>query len=368
MEVAESYQLEFSQLVANQESIEVKPRKRRGNGTTTRIKRRKLLLPNAIDTRNKLSNFVVGKSNLQAYNIAQSIVLNPSREYPFFLLVAPSGLGKTHLLQGMINGLTKYRPEVDYLFYKGNDFKKIVLSDEFNIGRAKAIFIDDFDDFFSCAESQKKFCSVFDYLRAQNIQLVATMSVLPKNIKTTYERFNTRISSAVIQKIDFLDRELGESIIRRKLKEVGLTLREDIITLIADSFHFHVYGIESALLKLKSYRDTYNKELDFDTALKELQSLGQLIDSGDRSRHIIERVAKYFKKDPHELCGPLRRKEIAYVRHVTMYILYKKAGFSYKRIGTMFNRDHTSVIYAITKIQRRVNCDGELQKIVHKLS
>jgi chromosomal replication initiator protein len=244
MDVAESYQLELSSLIApNKGKVDVSTsRARGGNGTSTRIKRRKLLSPNAVDTRNKLSNYVVGKSNLQAYNVAQSIVLNPSLEYPFFIIVAPSGLGKTHLIQGMINGLHKYNPEMDVLFFKGSSFLDQLINKKIYLNRIKAIFVDDFDDILSNEIAQKEFCGLFDQIRSQNIQLVISMSVLPKNVSNVYARFNSRISSGVIEKIDFLDRELGESITRRKLKEIGFSLREDIVTLIADSFCYHVYG------------------------------------------------------------------------------------------------------------------------------
>lgn len=368
MDAAESYQLEFSSFFACDEHKAPVSIPKRNCRTSARIKRRKLFMPNGLDGRNKLSNFVVGKSNLRAYNIAQSIVLNPSTEYSFFVLVAPSGLGKSHLMQGMIHGLMKYRPEVNYHYYNGGEFRELLLNQKLNLNRVKALFVDDFDEILSSDKAQQEFCIIFDLIKRRNIQLVISMSVLPKNISTSLPRFIGRISSGAIQKMDVLDRELGESITRRKLKEIGLELREDIITLIADSFRFHIYGIESALLKLKSYYDTYGEELVFETAIKELQSLGQLIDSGDRSRRIIERVAEFYKRDPFELYGPLRRKEIAFVRHVAMYVLKEKAGLSYKRIGVMFNRDHSSVIYAITKISKRVSCDSEFQKVVHQLS
>lgn len=53
------------------------------------------------------------------------------------------------------------------------------------------------------------------------------------------------------------------------------------------------------------------------------------------------------------IVGPRRDKSITYARHVAMYLVRKKTNASYPEIGRAFgNRDHTTVMSAIRKIER----------------
>jgi chromosomal replication initiator protein len=67
-------------------------------------------------------------------------------------------------------------------------------------------------------------------------------------------------------------------------------------------------------------------------------------------RDIIAVVADVFAVDPADVTGSCRRPEFVKPRHVAMYLAREAGERSLPEIGRAFNRDHTSVLYAIGRV------------------
>ena len=63
----------------------------------------------------------------------------------------------------------------------------------------------------------------------------------------------------------------------------------------------------------------------------------------------------------------VRKKEFALARHVAMFILKEKADLNLVKVGEIFSRDHTSVIYAVARVKEQLTADRELRKAVQSL-
>jgi hypothetical protein len=59
----------------------------------------------------------------------------------------------------------------------------------------------------------------------------------------------------------------------------------------------------------------------------------------------------HFNLKTEQLMGVRREKDIAYQRHLGMYIARELTKQSYPRIGVIFNRDHTSVLHGVRRIK-----------------
>lgn len=72
---------------------------------------------------------------------------------------------------------------------------------------------------------------------------------------------------------------------------------------------------------------------------------------------IIDLVANAHDIPTENLRGRSRRADIVRARHAAMYAVRQHTDLSYPAIGRLFNRDHTTVIHAVTRIEgaRRVN-------------
>lgn len=68
-------------------------------------------------------------------------------------------------------------------------------------------------------------------------------------------------------------------------------------------------------------------------------------------RAIISVTASHFGLTADDIKGPSQRAEIASARQVAMYVAHAAKGLNLSTIGFAFNRDHTTVLYAIRKVQ-----------------
>lgn len=83
-------------------------------------------------------------------------------------------------------------------------------------------------------------------------------------------------------------------------------------------------------------------------------------------KEIQERVSVYFGVTMKELTGKSRRASIVKPRHIAMY-LCKQQSFSYPDIGEAFDKDHTTVIHAVEKIEAQIKTDEKLKGIIEEV-
>jgi chromosomal replication initiator protein len=66
---------------------------------------------------------------------------------------------------------------------------------------------------------------------------------------------------------------------------------------------------------------------------------------------LLKAVCAYFDVAPQDVLGPRRFWKLTEARHLAMYFLHEDYGFSTLQLGKRFNRDHTTVVYAIWKVK-----------------
>jgi chromosomal replication initiator protein len=79
-------------------------------------------------------------------------------------------------------------------------------------------------------------------------------------------------------------------------------------------------------------------------------------------------VAEHFGVFPSDLASEKREKRICYPRHVAMYLCKELLGVSLKQIAKAFGkRNHSSVLYAIRSIEKKIKNDRNLQEHIKQL-
>lgn len=78
-------------------------------------------------------------------------------------------------------------------------------------------------------------------------------------------------------------------------------------------------------------------------------------------RRIIDQVAAHYSVSKVHLLGSARAAHIALARHMAMHLCRELHGHSLLRIGSAFNRDHTSVLHAVRRIAALLETDPALR-------
>ena len=320
-------------------------------------------VPTAMDFNPQFSfeNFVVGPSNRFAHGAAIAVSNNPGQVYNPLFIYGPPGVGKTHLLYAIANGIRKNNPSANIVYIKGDQFTNELIAAiqtgkniEFRSKYREAdLFLIDDVQFIAGKEStQEEFFHTFNKLYEEHKQIVMTSDRKPSDMAALEDRLRTRFEWGLLADIQPPDYETRMAILRNKAKSLGLNLSDDVCNYIAINVTNNVRQIEGTVKKLMAYRDLNNMPLD-------LPNISRAIDDMFKSEGnalptpslIISQVCKFYSIDEAVLRGTLKNKGTAEARQVAIYLIRKLTNLSLPDIGKEFGRDHSTILYAIRKVE-----------------
>ena len=329
----------------------------------------------SIDKEKTFNNFVIGPSNNMAYAAANAIAKAPGNKgkYPSLYIYSDSGLGKTHLLHAVANGIQENFPHYIIYLISAREFMKEMIDAIQNKVRHEfqkkysekvdVLMIDDIHELKNKKGTQDELFHIFNELYQQGKQLIFTSDKSPKEIDGIEERIKSRLSWGLVVDIQKPDLETRIAILKRKAQELDLYLQDDILNLIACSVKSNIRELEGALVRLSAFSDVMKIEIDTEMA----KSVLKLNDSEQERKitldNIVKATAQYYKIHVADLKSKARQKEIANARFVAMYLSRKIARATQQDIGIFYGgRDHSSVVHAEKSIVRRLATEIELSK------
>ena len=84
--------------------------------------------------------------------------------------------------------------------------------------------------------------------------------------------------------------------------------------------------------------------------------------------YIISMVAEHFNVSTADLCGNKRSSKIVMPRQVAMYLCREILAIPLKNVGQYLgNRDHTTVMHGVEKIEKELQTNEQLQSTIDTL-
>jgi len=324
-------------------------------------------------------SFVVGPSNRFAHGAAIAVANHPGDVYNPLFIYGPPGVGKTHLLYAIANGIRNSNPDVNVVYIKGDQFTNELIAAiqsgkniEFRSKYREAdLFLIDDVQFIAGKEStQEEFFHTFNTLYENHKQIVMTADRKPSDMLTLEERLRTRFEWGLLADIQPPDYETRMAILKNKADQLGLNLSDEVCNYIANNITNNVRQIEGTVKKILAYRDLNDMPLDLPNITRAIDDMFKAEGSAlPTPSLIISQVCKFYSVDEVTLRGSLKNKGTAEARQVAMYLVRKLTNLSLPNIGQEFARDHSTVLHAINKVEMKLkNGDTAMQNNIRDIT
>ena len=323
--------------------------------------------------------FVVGASNKFAHAAAQAVAERPAQTYNPLFIYGESGLGKTHLLYAIAHKIHQNHPDYRIVYIKGDSFTNELIqairegrNPEFREKyRSADVFLMDDVQFIAGRDStQEEMFHTFNTLYELKKQIVFTSDRPPKEMLRLEDRLKTRFEWGLLADIQPPDYETRMAIIKNKAVRMGVELPEFLLQLIAENITANVRQIEGTVNKIMAYQQLMGDSVDKDTVVRAVKDMfkekSDIVPTADV---IIDEVCKFYNIEPATLRGQGRAKDISLARQIAMYQIRRMTNLSLKEIGKEFdNRDHTTVLHSIERIEDLVKTDPEKAEIIKDIT
>jgi chromosomal replication initiator protein len=288
--------------------------------------------------RGKLEDFVVGVSNRMAHAAAASVVEKPGSAYNPLFIHGGCGLGKTHLLHGICNGVRDTRPETKWRYVSGeeftNDYVCSVKTREESTFRERyrhldVLVIDDVHFFANKRATQEEFLHTLKAIDAAGKQIVLASDAHPKMIGHFSESLVSRFLSGMVVRIDSPDVEVRANVLRNRAKRLNVDIGEAVIMHIAENFRANIRELEGALLKVVAQAQVAGQPITLSLAERAIRDLIRQTAPVVMLSDIESIVAIYFGLTPTDLHTSRKSRTIALARGIAMYLARRHTDMSY---------------------------------------
>lgn len=323
-----------------------------------------------INTKYSLSNFIVGDANRIAHAAAQAIIENPGTVYNPLFIHGKTGVGKTHLAQGIGRGILERNISRKIVYTSSENFLNEMVRG-IKTGRMEKfrkkyraidlLIIDDMQLISKWIQTQDEFFNTFNELYNAGKQIIIIADRKPDDIKNLEQRLRSRMQGGMVVDIIKPDYEMRLAIVEKKADSTGISLPKKILEFIARAISDNVRELEGALQKVSLFNQM---KPSGDLSLEEV---AHMIGKDAKSKQeqvktpkVIREVAKSFAVTVKDIKGPRRTKDLALARQVAMYILREEFNYKLEEVaGFLGRKDHTTVLHAIDKVKSKMMLQDE---------
>lgn len=306
------------------------------------------------------TSFVVGSFNELANAAAQSVIKNLGSAYNPLFIYGGVGLGKTHLIQAIGNGVLQQNPNIKVKYLPAEKFMgEIVeaitnktmneLKERYRV--CDLLIMDDIQFIAGAEKMQEEFFHTFNSLYEKNKQIVISSDRPPAAIATLEKRLRSRFEGGMVIDIGEPQYEERLSILKTKLASKNTVISDEILEFIASSIKSNIRELEGALNRIILASKMIAGPIGLPEAKKILTQVMYAPKRFTSPKKIIKVVADFYEIPEKDLLNKSRKKEIVKPRQVAMFLLREELKCSFPSIGERLGKkDHTTAIHAYKKI------------------
>jgi chromosomal replication initiator protein len=322
--------------------------------------------------------FVPGPSNKFAHAAAMAVAeAPPSKAYNPLFIYGGVGLGKTHLLLGIGHHMMRLNPGIRVKYVTSEAFvtefiKAVRERQGYQFQRqyrdVDVLLVDDIQFLQRAEETQTEFFHTFNTLHGAEHQIAIASDRPPQELSALEERLRNRFRWGLCVDVQPPDLETRIAILQKKAMRDRIDVPDSVTHFIASRIEQNIRELEGALLRVAAFASLSHLPIDLALAERALEDLlphnGQEISPA----LIVDETAAYFSLSREDLVSKSRSRPLTTARHTAMYLMREFTGLSLIKIAEWFNRDHTTALHGIKKIEGLMAQKGSVYRQVQELT
>ena len=302
-----------------------------------------------------LDAFVVGPSNRMAFAAIEIAASRPGEMSPL-VIHGSSGVGKSHLLEGICGRFRDLHPGATTLLLSAEQFTTSFLQALHGSGlpgfrrgcrNADFLVIDDLQFFAGKRATLMEVQQTVDALHRQGRQMVFASDRDLTALDGLGPELLTRLRGGMTARIESPDYDVRRGIVAAVAATRGLTLPDEVIHYVATHMTRHARELIGALNRLEA--TSHMLGLPVTPGMAE-EALADLVRSSARSVRLadIERaVCSAFGIEAGSLQSSRRARTVNHPRMLAMFLARRHTTSALTEIGSYFGRrSHSTVISA----------------------
>ena len=330
-----------------------------------------------LDPRFTFDGFVVGKPNELAYAAARRIAEADVVPFNPLFLYGGVGLGKTHLMHAIAWHIRQRTPHRRIIYLSAEKFmyqfvralrtKDTVAFKEL-FRSVDVLMIDDVQFIGGREATQEEFFHTFNALVDQNRQVVISADKSPSDLEGVEERMRSRLGWGLVADIHPTTYELRLGILQAKAEPMDVAVPSKVLEFLAHKITSNIRDLEGALNRIIAHATLIGRDISLEMTQEVLHDLLRASDRKVTIEEIQKRVAEHFNIKTSDMHSARRARAVARPRQIAMYLAKQLTARSLPEIGRRFgNRDHTTVMHAVKKVEELRTTDSEFAEDVELL-
>ncbi|GAA0778211.1 chromosomal replication initiator protein DnaA [Roseibium denhamense] len=324
--------------------------------------------------------FAEGASNSLACAAVRQMAAGHEGTLNLLYVHSATGIGKTHLLQAAAIEGRKAGRQVAYLSAEFFMYHLVpaLRTPAFPVLRQAMrsidlLLVDDLQ-FLHGKQGHEEFAKTLEMLMEAPAQIIMAADRPPEELETLGTALRQRIQTGEVVGIQATDYALRQDILRKRIfaarrTHPGFSVPDDVADYIARYVISSARDLEGALNRLFAHNQLTKQPVTMQLAEKTLHDLVRIGEPRSiKVEEIQQVICKHYSVTKADLLSSCRARTLVRPRQIAMYIAKVMTGRSLPEIGRRFgNRDHTTVLHAVRKIEAMVSKDKSLSQEVELL-
>jgi len=321
-------------------------------------------------------NFVVGKTNEFAYVAARKVAESRNVSFNPLFLYAGVGLGKTHLMHAIGQYIQQNDPSRHVVYISAEQFLykfvnalryKDTAAFKEQFRSVDVLMIDDVQFLANKEKTQDEFFYTFNSLMEGGRQIVLSADKSPNDLDGIESRLKSRLNSGLVADIMPTDFDLRMGILNNKAAQLGVSVPKNVAEFLAQKISSNIRELEGSLKRIAAHQLLSDREITLDMTQDVLKDMLRSIDRKTTIDEIQKKVAEHFNISVKEMQSSRRARNVARPRQIAMYLAKQLTSRSLPEIGRKFDRDHTTVMHAVRKVEELVLEDAAMAESIESL-